>query len=77
MKYIKDPSAQRSTHNKGKQKITQRQMTRIKQTAMKYPLSTNNQVFERAGATNISKTTRCRPLKNIANCDQTKHSITI
>ena len=62
--YIEDSSAQTSWCDKGKQEnntVSNDQNYANK----KYPLSTSKQIFERAAATNILKTTRCRLLKNI------------
>ena len=56
------------SQHKGKiRKISAKQMRRVKRAATKMPLNSSKQVFEAAGASGVSQTSRCRMLKRFAS----------
>ena len=65
--YAKDPSKVRTRSDKGKNRIvSRRSMMRIKREATKNPGLCSKELFDRVGLGNVSKTTRCRTLRQVA-----------
>ena len=66
-RFLGNSNVRRQRSDKGKiRKITGWQMMRIKRAAVKNPLSSSKQIFERAGVSEIPRTSRCRHLQTIA-----------
>ena len=67
-KFVTDSQHKRVCSDKGKiRKISAKQMRRVKRAATKMPLNSSKQVFEAAGASGDSRTSRCRMLKRFAS----------
>ena len=67
-KFVTDSQHKRVRSDKGKiRKISAKQMRRVKTAATKMPLNSSKQVFEAAGASGVSRTSRCRMLKRLAS----------
>ena len=49
-----------------RQKLTRRQVSAVNREAAKHPLLTSKQLFEEAGVSEVSRTSRCRLLQTIA-----------
>ena len=66
--FVTDSQHKRVRSDKGKiRKISAKQMRRVKRAATKMPLNSSKQVFEAAGASGVSRTSRCRMLKRFAS----------
>ena len=65
--YVNDPSKVRTRSDKGKNRIvSRRSMMRIKREATKNPGLCSKELFDRVRLGNVSKTTRCRTLRQVA-----------
>ena len=68
-KYIEDPDASRTRSDKGKSRvITQREVSRIKRIVWKKNALSSKTIFEEVNRGNVSKSSRCRILRHVANC---------
>ena len=65
--YVNDPSKVRTRSDKGKNRIvSRRSMMRIKREATKNPGLCSKELFDCVRLGNVSKTTRCRTLRQVA-----------
>ena len=49
-----------------RRKLTRRQVSAVKREAAKHPLLTSKQLFEKAGVSEVPRTSRCRLLQTVA-----------
>lgn len=65
--FVKDPTKVRKRVDKGQTRVVcKRSLSRIKREAVKNPGLTSRELFNRIGETTVSRTTRCRVLKQVA-----------
>lgn len=67
-KYCTDPLKKVPRKDKGKRRaMTRRDLSKVSRELRKNPTSTSNLIFKSAGIENVSKSVRCRILRNIAS----------
>ena len=66
-RFVKNVNHKRKRSDKGvRRKLTRRQVSAVKREAVKHPLLSSKQLFEKAGVSEVPRTSRCRILQTFA-----------
>ena len=72
-KVIQNITYKRKTHgNKGNLIVSKREIQKIRDVLRRHPLLSSKAIFVKAGVPNVSKTTCCKVLRQIANVRKAK-----